>query len=146
MTNQEPGIFRVVAAAVVINNLQQVLLTQRGLDRDHHAGEWEILSGRLDQGEDFQTALSREAMEELKIEVSILAPLNTFHFFRGSKKVEHVGVAFLAQHTGGEVKVDGVEEVAHEWLDFESAIERVNDSSIKENLKKAQLYLENNRD
>lgn len=144
MTTDHVGLFRVAAAAVVVNESGQVLLTQRALNRDHHPGEWEILSGRLDQGEDFETALNREAQEELKIRIEIITVLDTFHFFRGPNKEEHVGVAFLARHVEGEVTVDGVEETAFAWLSFPEAIARVSDQSIKDNLIRAQEYLENN--
>lgn len=141
MANEEIGKFGVVAAAVIINDMGQVLLTQRALDREHHPGEWEILSGRLNQGEGFEEGLKREANEELKIEISIIGTLNAFHFFRGEEKEEHVGVAFLVRHAGGEVIVDGVEEVAYAWFDFPKAIRQVKDESIKGNLVRAEQYL-----
>lgn len=141
MTDIKVGVFRVAAGAVIINRKNQVLLTQRALDRDHHPGEWEITTGRLDQGEGFEEAILREIKEELQINIKIIAPLTTFHFYRGEEKSEHVGVTFLARHVNGEVKVDGIEEVAFKWLSFKQAIKLVNDTNIRTNLKLAQDYL-----
>lgn len=137
----EAGIFRVAVGAVIINEKNQVLLTQRSFDRDHHAGEWEILTGRLNQHESFEAALSREAEEELGIKIEIICPLQTFHFYRGDSKIEHVGITYLTRCLNQTIKIDGVEEIAYEWLDFKSAINRVKDPSIKENLITAQKYL-----
>lgn len=141
MTKIEPGIFRVAVAAVIVNDKNFVLLTQRSPNRDHHALDWEIMSGRLNQGESFEEALAREAYEELQIKLEIICPLKTFHFFRGEALVEHVGLTFLAKHVGGEVVVDGEEEVAYEWLDIDQAIARVKDKSILQNLMTAKEYL-----
>ena len=138
------GRFGVAAGAVILNKGNQVLLTQRSLKRDHHPGEWEITTGRLKQGEDFQKALKREAKEELGIELRIIDLLETFHFFRGEEKVEHVGVIFLCRHKSGEVKVDGVEEIDFGWFDIDEAIETVNDKNIKGNIRKVKEYLTKN--
>ena len=143
MPNNKVGLFRVAVGAVVINSDNQVLLTQRGHDREHHPGEWEILAGRLDQGECFEDAIKREAQEELGIELKIITILNTFHFFRGLAKEEHVGITYLARHAGGKVVVDGIEEVNYAWLTFGEAISLVKDQNIRENLHRAEMYLKN---
>jgi 8-oxo-dGTP diphosphatase len=137
----EPGIYRAAAGAVIINDKNEVLLTQRSLHRDHHAGEWEISTGRLNQGESFEEAITREVQEELQIKIEIIVPLQTFHFYRGEERIEHVGITFLTKHIEGDVIVDGVEEVAFEWLKFDDAINRVNDNSIKSSLISAKAYL-----
>lgn len=139
----EPGIFRVAIDAIILNKNNQVLVTQRSLKRDHHPGEWETIAGRVDQGETMEQALKREVLEEVNIKVEVLKPFRTFHFFRGSDRVEHLGVNFLCQYKAGEVKVDGVEEVDYKWLSLQGAIELVKDSSIKEALIMAEQLVEN---
>lgn len=139
------GIFRVAVSAIILNNANEILLTQRSLKRDHHPGEWETMSGRLSQGEDFISALHREVNEELAIIVEPVAPLSTFHFYRGSDQVEHVGVTYLCWHVSGKVKVDGIEEVAYQWLDLKAALEVVKDSGIQRDIKLAIAYLKNNK-
>lgn len=135
------GLFRAAVAAVIINDNNDVLITQRSFKRDHHAGEWEIMTGRLAQGETFEDALHREVKEELDIKVGIITILNTFHFYHGPEKLEHVGVVYLVKHSGGEVKVDGIEEIASRWVNLDEAINIVKDESIKKNLQTAKKYL-----
>ena len=142
--DKEPGKFNVAAGAVIVNNKQKVLLTQRSFERDHHPGEWEITTGRLNQNESFEQAIQREVKEELNIEIVIVSPIQTFHFFRGTEKIEHVGVTFICKYKEGEIKVDGIEETDYKWLDFDEAINISRDESIKSALKKTQEYSKNN--
>ena len=135
------GIFRVAVCAIILDTQNRILLTQRSLKRDHHPGDWEVMSGRLAQGEDFIEALHREVAEELGIEVEIVAPIGTFHFYRGTEKAEHVGVNYLCRYKSGEVKVDGIEEIAFRWASLEDALEIVKDESIKMAIKSTQEYL-----
>lgn len=138
------GTFKVAVAAVILNERNQVLLTQRSFEREHHPGEWEITTGRLAQGEGFVEALHREVSEELAIKVTPVIPINVFHFYRGAEQIEHVGVSYLCKYIDGEVKVDGVEEIAYKWVSLPEALELVKDQSIKQDLIKAQEFLENN--
>jgi 8-oxo-dGTP pyrophosphatase MutT (NUDIX family) len=139
------GIFRVAVSAIILNAADELLLTQRSLKRDHHPGEWETMSGRLAQGEDFIAALHREVKEELDIIVEPVTPLSTFHFYRGSDQVEHVGITYLCRHVSGKVKVDGLEEVAYQWIDLRAALEIVKDAGIQRDIKLALAYLKNNK-
>ncbi len=128
-----PGLFRIAVSAVIVNKNNEVLLTQRSFERDHHPGMWETISGRLNEGEDFETGLKRE----IKIE----KPISTFHFFRGSGREEHLGVNFLCRHLSGDVKVDGVEEIDYQWVQISKALEIVDDESILNSLQLVQNLL-----
>ena len=140
---KEPGKFYAASGAVIINNKREVLLTQRSLERDHHPGEWEITTGRLNQNESYEEAIKREVKEELNIEIEIIAPVQAFHFYRGPEEVEHVGVTFICKHVSGDVKVDGIEEVDYKWFGFDEAIKIMKDGSIKEALQKSQKFINN---
>jgi 8-oxo-dGTP diphosphatase len=137
----DAGIFRVAVSAIILNNNNELLITQRSFKRDHHPGEWETMSGRLHQGEDFITALHREIKEELNIVVEPIIPISTFHFYRGSEEVEHLGVVYLCRYKSGDVKVDGFEEIDYKWINLEKASEIINDRSILESIEKTIDFL-----
>jgi 8-oxo-dGTP diphosphatase len=137
---QTNGQFFVAAAAFIVDHQGKVLLTQRSFEREHHPGEWEIQSGRLQQGESLEEGLIREMQEELNIEVEPILPMNTFHFFRGKEKVEHIGVTFLCRIKSGEVKVDGKEEIAFKWVSIDEALAIVKDASIHQDFLNIQKY------
>jgi len=59
------------------------LILKRSQEKDVGAGTWECGTGRVDQGEDFSTALRREIREELGVEVRVDFILGTDHFYRG---------------------------------------------------------------
>jgi 8-oxo-dGTP diphosphatase len=138
------GQFFAASAAIIISDNGEVLLTRRGLTRDHHPGEWEITTGRLLQGESFEEALHREVREELGVEVEILKPLSTFHFYRGAERAEHVGVQFLCKLHAGAPKADGVEEITVKWVTLQDAIDLVKDESIQAALRDALPYVVQN--
>lgn len=135
------GTFKVAVCAIILDKDNNTLITQRSFKREHHPGEWEVMTGRLDQGEGFIEALHREVKEELDIEVEPITPINTFHFYRGEQKVEHVGVTYICRWKGGNVKVDGFEEIAFKWVKLEEALIIVKDESIKRDFKLTLEYL-----
>jgi mutator protein MutT len=139
------GTFHAAVAAAIMNDKNEVILTQRSLQRDHHPGEWEISTGRLMQGESFEQALEREVQEELGISLRMVAPLSTFHFYRGPEKVEHIGINYLCKISAGVPKVDGVEEVAWKWVHLPHAISLVKDESIRRALIDAETYCSNQK-
>lgn len=63
-----------VAAAVVINNNDEVLISLRP-QHLHQGGLWEFPGGKVEAGESVQVALKRELHEELGIEVQQCRPL-----------------------------------------------------------------------
>ena len=72
------------------------LLLQRSAEKDFAAGEWECVTGRVEQGESFSEALRREVSEELGQVVQVQFIVGTTHFYRGvvGPEQEMVGVHY----------------------------------------------------
>jgi len=72
-------VFKQIPAAggLIFNSLNQVLMIYR-------RGHWDLPKGKLDEGEDFQTAALRECKEEVGLEGLILYDkiINTYHVYR----------------------------------------------------------------
>lgn len=132
-----PGIFNVAVEAVIVKN-GKVLITQRSFERSHAPGEWEIITGRVDQGETFEEALKREVKEEVNLVVEPLQPFNTFHFFRGPEKAEHLGVSFLCEYVPGEIALNDKEQIAYKWTTPKAALSLIKDISIINSIHKLE--------
>ena len=65
------------------------LVLKRSEEKDAGAGDWECISGRVDQGEGFVEAVHREVGEELGIEVQPDFIVGTEHFYRGEARPEN---------------------------------------------------------
>lgn len=136
----KPGVFGCAVEAVIVND-GKILITQRSFERSHAPGEWEILTGRVDQGESFEQAAKREVKEEVGLDVDVLQPFNTFHFFRGPEKVEYLGITFLCKYLGGEVVLDKNEQINFKWATPSEALELIKDESIRTTVKKVNNLL-----
>jgi len=134
------GIFKVAVEAVIIKN-GKILITQRSHQRPHAPGQWEIITGHVDQGETFQEAAKREVKEEVGLTVDVLEPFNTFHFFSDHDKVEHQGVSFVCKYLGGEVKLDKNEQIDFKWATPAEAVKLITDKSIIASVKKIEKFL-----
>lgn len=91
------GRFLAMVGAVVWRQTDgKYLLLQRSAAKDFAAGQWECVTGRLEQGESFAQAVQREVFEELGLNVQIECLLGTTHFYRGATLPEHemVGVHY----------------------------------------------------
>jgi len=86
------------------------LVLRRSADKDLGAGQWECVTGRVDQGESYPEALHREVMEELGVDVQIDFILRTEHFYRGEAKPENemVGVLYCCS-------IDNPESIQTSW-------------------------------
>lgn len=72
------------------------LILRRAATKDFGAGNWECVTGRLEQGEGFQDALFREVQEEIGVPPQIAFILGTSHFHRGDPTPDNelVGVLY----------------------------------------------------
>jgi 8-oxo-dGTP diphosphatase len=86
-----------IGALIWSPTLERYLLLRRSPLKDYGAGAWECVTGRVDQGEGFEEAMHREVMEELGVNVDVIALLGTTHFYRGAPLPENelIGVVFL---------------------------------------------------
>jgi 8-oxo-dGTP diphosphatase len=75
-----------VAAAVVVNEHNKVLIARRAADA-HQGGLWEFPGGKVEEGESVEQALARELLEETGIHVSQARPLIRVHHDYGDKSV-----------------------------------------------------------
>lgn len=94
------------------------LLLQRARTKDVGAGSWECVTGRVDQGESFETALYREVEEEIGVRPKIEFLLGTTHFYRGpaSPETELLGVAYACTVPQAGAIQTSTEHDAFHWL------------------------------
>ena len=128
------GIFKCAAEAVVEKD-GLVLIIQRSLTNDHAPGKWETITGRVEQGESFEDAAIREVKEETGIDVEVVSPCNTFHFYRGAEKDEHLGVSFWCKYISGEVSIDKDELNDYKWVTIDEALQLVEDEGVRRSIK-----------
>lgn len=108
----------------------KVLLLKRASTKDFAQGVWECVTGRVDQGESFETAAYREVFEELGVtEFRLIQLLGTTHFFRGEAlpKNELVGVIYLGLIDDQMPIRLSDEHSEFRWLSFNDACELLND-------------------
>jgi 8-oxo-dGTP diphosphatase len=78
MTTVKP--FRLAVKAIVLDGQRRCLLIRRSPANHNFVGKWEWPGGKVDAGEDFATAVVREAREEtgLEVEITSLAGATSF--------------------------------------------------------------------
>ena len=84
----------IVVVSLVIEQEGAVLLARRHPGRDHAPGAWDAISGRVEAGESPHQAAQREGFEETGLHIDVLAPIDTFHFLRGTDREESIGITF----------------------------------------------------
>ena len=88
--------YAMISALLWDAHTERYLVLKRSLEKDIGAGEWECVTGRVDQGEGYPEACHREVQEELGVEIQIDFILRTEHFYRGEPIPENemVGVIY----------------------------------------------------
>lgn len=107
-----------VVVAFFIEHDGHVLVLRRSASKDHAPGEWEPGSGRVEPGESPLEAVRREAKEETGLEIEVLGPIDTFHYYRGNAREEAIGIAFHCRPTGGELALSPEHDEA-KWVPVE---------------------------
>ena len=94
------------------------LLLQRASSKDVGAGNWECVTGRVDQGESFEEALYREVYEEIGVRPEIEFILGTTHFYRGPTVPENelLGMSYACTIPSASAIQLSAEHDAHHWF------------------------------
>ena len=111
------GRFQVIVCFLIEGD-SQVLLLKRTLSKDEAPGQWETGSGRVEQGESAMEAVLREAREETGLDVEVLGPLDTFHFYRGPMREETIAITFHCRASAGPVVLSSEHDEA-KWVPIE---------------------------
>lgn len=83
MAARERGLIHRIVRVFVVNNQGQILLQKRNEALNDNPGKWDqSVGGHVDEGEDYVAAATREASEELGIEVQNLVNLGKFYIER----------------------------------------------------------------
>jgi 8-oxo-dGTP diphosphatase len=119
-----------VVVAFLIERDGCLLMLRRSATKDHAPGEWEPGSGRVESGETPVEAVHREVLEETGLEVEIVGPVDTFHYYRGAAREEAIGIAFHCRALGGEVRLSAEHDAAR-WV----PLARLGDVEVSEPLR-----------
>ena len=118
------GRFYAMIGALIRHSVSgKYLILRRSAEKDVGAGQWECVTGRVDQGESFPEALHREVKEELGIEVRAEFFLRTEHFYRGEAIPENemVGVMYYCSLDNPEAIQISWEHEEARWVTPEEA-------------------------
>jgi 8-oxo-dGTP pyrophosphatase MutT (NUDIX family) len=138
-TQQNPvGRFMVAAGAIIeLGTTGKILITQRHHHLDWHPGEWELMYGRIAQGETPEQGLRREMKEELGIEAfDILSVVRIWHIYRGSEKPENecVGITYHCRTNSEQVSLSDEHET-YQWIDPEAALPLMHVEGIRHDVE-----------
>ncbi len=114
-----------VNRAIIIDD-KQVLLLQRSSNDSRNAGLWEFPGGKIDSGEEMNSGLAREVLEETGLEIEIassIAHVET-ELIEGGKYNGRLYVAlfYAVQRLTGDVVLSGEHDAAA-WEEPSSAAE-----------------------
>ncbi|GAB4572999.1 MAG: hypothetical protein Kow0077_14020 [Anaerolineae bacterium] len=122
------------------------LLLRRAGDKDFGAGNWECVTGRVDQGESFEQALHREVQEEVGLRVRVEFLIGTTHFYRGAASPENelLGVVYGCTCVEREPVQLSVEHDAYRWVSAEEGLallrpERLPEMWLRDILRRAEI-------
>jgi 8-oxo-dGTP diphosphatase len=101
-------------SAVVVNDAGEILLGQRSDN-----GQWSLLAGMMDPGEQPADAIVREVYEESAVEVRverILGVATHGSTYPNGNQCQFTNIWFLCTPIGGEARVNDEESLAVGWF------------------------------
>jgi len=115
-------------SAVVLDSEDRVLLTRR---RDN--GQWAVVSGILEPGEEPGPAAVREIGEETGIEAELVrltsVDVTEQITYPNGDVAQYLDITFLARHSAGNAHVADDENLAVEWFDLDALPEDLSATS-----------------
>jgi 8-oxo-dGTP pyrophosphatase MutT (NUDIX family) len=118
------GIFHAGVGALVRRvSDSKYLLLKRSEEKDFGGSAWECVTGRVEQGESFAVAVSREVREEIGLKTQIDFIIGTTHLYRGATIPENemVGVQYCCSVDDWQAIRPSAEHSAHRWVTQDEA-------------------------
>lgn len=127
----------VVALKAIIIFNRKVLIIQRSYGEVSGSGSWEFAGGKLEFGEDLETGLKREIMEEvgLKVKVERLLYASTFQ----SKENRQTVILSYLCHSFSDRVILSEEHERFMWAD-KKTMKKYLARGILHDLKRNQIY------
>ncbi|MHA2384873.1 MAG: NUDIX domain-containing protein [Candidatus Thorarchaeota archaeon] len=111
-----------VGLGAIIEREGEILILKRSPEKDFAPEMWEVVTGRLEHGEDPATGIAREIHEETKLEAEVIMPVRTEFFYRGSEEYPMVFIDFWCRYGGGEVEMSW-EHTEFQWVSMQDALQ-----------------------
>lgn len=115
------------------------ILVAKRIDKGDMAGRWEFPGGKIESGEDYETAIHREMMEEFGCGTEIFEKLASSWFIHKGKKCTVTAFRVQLEHDGIEFPYKLTEHTQIKWVNIDE-IENMSfvDSDLKllKNIKK----------
>ncbi len=111
---------------------------------NYAAGHWDFVKGNVEPGEAEKETVIRELQEETGItEAAFVEGFKETiaYFYRRQGLTVHKEVVFFIMETHTEKVVLSFEHVGYIWLDYQSAMEKLNFKNAKDVLGKAHDFL-----
>lgn len=107
--------FRTIVKALITNR-GQILIGKKEEKKDHPiSGEWHILGGNLEHGEQVEEAIKREVEEETGLEVNVHQAVDIMSFSWDGNEKDSLQIVFHCVAEGrDEEALDDLEEV--KWV------------------------------
>ncbi|MBU3896039.1 NUDIX hydrolase [Patescibacteria group bacterium] len=102
--------FYAVKALIVKDNKYLVVQT-----KDFIGGKYEVPGGRKKEGETDETALKREVLEEVSLQIDIARLLNNWELQIAEKDIHLIGKTYLCIAKDGEPKLSE-EQLTFKWV------------------------------
>ncbi|MFW9845925.1 MAG: NUDIX domain-containing protein [Candidatus Thorarchaeota archaeon] len=105
----------------IIERDGKILVLKRSPGKDYAPNIWEVVTGRLEVGEDPATGLTREITEETTLEAEVIMPVHSEFFYRGSEEYPMVFIDFWCKYINGEVELSW-EHTDYRWITMQDAL------------------------
>ncbi|WP_436514266.1 NUDIX hydrolase [Clostridium thermobutyricum] len=106
-----------IALKGIIVREDKVLVAKRALTDKIGAGNWEVIGGKLEFGEDTETCLKREVREEVNLEIDIEGIIYAKNVVI-DEETQMFLVVYLCRYKNGEVKLSD-EHTDFKWVNKE---------------------------